>query len=55
VQNGLRYADGMANRPSMLPPHASSGLAERVRRTATDFTRGWRQFWQGYWQSAHSC
>ena len=42
---------------------ASDGkpLAERrdfpaqVRRGVAGFTLGWRQFWQGYWQSPTSC
>jgi hypothetical protein len=45
----------MSNGASTLPPGASTDLGARLRRTATEFTRGWRQFWQGYWQSAHSC
>lgn len=30
-------------------------VAARIRRGVAEFTRGWREFWQGYWQSTHSC
>ena len=45
----------MPHRTSTLSPDPAAGFGARLRRTATEFTRGWRQFWQGYWQSAHSC
>jgi hypothetical protein len=35
------------------PEHPDA--ATRVRRGLAEFTLGWRQFWHGYWQSAHSC
>jgi hypothetical protein len=30
-------------------------LAAQVRRGVAAFTLGWRQVWQGYWQSPTSC
>lgn len=36
-------------------PVEPSGVTSPLRRRVAEFTLGWRQFWQGYWQSAHSC
>jgi hypothetical protein len=36
-------------------PTVERGSTSGWRRSIAEFTRGWRQFWQGYWQSAHSC
>ncbi len=43
----------MTSTPDQHPDADATGA--RMRRAVSDFTRGWRQFWQGYWQSAHSC
>jgi hypothetical protein len=37
------------------PAPEDHDLAARVRRGAGEFALAWRQFWQGYWLSAHSC
>jgi hypothetical protein len=41
--------------PAVRRAPKSADLTTPLRRGLAEFTRGWRQFWQGYWQSAHSC
>ena len=48
------YARSMPDTTARRAPE-DSDVAARVRRGIAEFTLGWQQFWQGYWQSAHSC
>jgi hypothetical protein len=48
------YARGMSD-TNTRGAAGTDEVAARLRRGVTGFALGWRQFWQGYWQSAHSC